>query len=142
MVGSEVLESDPPIFQSNIWSSAGSLLFLPYDANQIKRPIPDNIPRLSGKGFANGAYLRFGKGRIVIFTSNPQFPFHLYRFRFLSASPDHYKISIHHYIVCTGYTFLNVPIVHLGDNNSIVPTFFHFSNTTCFHQFSFHFYMC
>ncbi len=48
-------------------------IYLPNDANQIKRPIPDNIPRLSGKGFANGAYLQFGKGRIVVFGDGAPF---------------------------------------------------------------------
>lgn len=48
-------------------------IYLPTDANQIKRPIPDYIPRLPGKGFANGAYLRFGKGRIVIFGDGAPF---------------------------------------------------------------------
>lgn len=48
-------------------------IYLPNDANLIKRPIPDDIPRLPGKGFANGAYLRFGKGRIVIFGDGAPF---------------------------------------------------------------------
>ena len=48
-------------------------IYLPTDANLIKRPIPDDIPRLPGKGFANGAYLRFGKGRIVIFGDGAPF---------------------------------------------------------------------
>lgn len=42
-------------------------IYLPNDANQIKRPISIHIPRISGTGFANGAYLKFGKGRLVIF---------------------------------------------------------------------------
>jgi hypothetical protein len=48
-------------------------IYLPADANQIKRPIPDYIPKLPGKGFANGAYLRFGKGRMVIFGDGAPF---------------------------------------------------------------------
>ncbi|QQT24566.1 hypothetical protein [Sphingobacterium spiritivorum] len=42
-------------------------IYLPDDVNKIKRSVPDNIPRLSATGFVNGAYLRFGKGRVVIF---------------------------------------------------------------------------
>ncbi|APU98534.1 hypothetical protein BV902_21140 [Sphingobacterium sp. B29] len=53
-------------------------IYLPTDANLIKRPIPKNIPRLPGKGFANGAYLRFGKGRIVIFGDGAPFSAQLY----------------------------------------------------------------
>ncbi|WP_312747302.1 hypothetical protein [Sphingobacterium multivorum] len=48
-------------------------IYLPNDANQIKRPIPGDIPRLSGKGFANGAYMQFGKGRIVVFGDGAPF---------------------------------------------------------------------
>ncbi|ULT23519.1 hypothetical protein KUH03_30765 [Sphingobacterium sp. E70] len=53
-------------------------IYLPTDANLIKRPIPDDIPRLPSKGFANGAYLRFGKGRIVIFGDGAPFSAQLY----------------------------------------------------------------
>lgn len=42
-------------------------IYLPIDANQIKRPIPVDMPQISGRGFANGAYLKFGKGRVVVF---------------------------------------------------------------------------
>lgn len=42
-------------------------IYLPNDANLIKRPIPVHTPHVSGTGFANGAYLQFGKGRMVIF---------------------------------------------------------------------------
>ncbi|MNK14542.1 hypothetical protein D3C87_326660 [compost metagenome] len=52
-------------------------------------------------------------------TSNPPFPFHMYRFRFLSTFPVHSKISIHHYVFCIYYKSLNVPIRHFGNNNSI-----------------------
>ncbi|WP_147430485.1 hypothetical protein [Sphingobacterium puteale] len=51
----------------------GYEIYLPADANLIKRPMPDYIPRLPGKGFANGAYLRFGEGRMVIFGDGAPF---------------------------------------------------------------------
>ncbi|MGJ1420365.1 hypothetical protein ACR79T_12115 [Sphingobacterium spiritivorum] len=42
-------------------------IYLPNDVSQIRRPLPENIPCVSGNGFVNGAGLQFGKGRIVIF---------------------------------------------------------------------------
>lgn len=48
-------------------------IYLPSDVSQIKRPLPDTIPYISGRGLVNGAYLKFGKGRIVIFGDGAPF---------------------------------------------------------------------
>lgn len=48
-------------------------IYLPSDVQQIKRPLPDTLPYISGRGLANGAYLKFGKGRIVIFGDGAPF---------------------------------------------------------------------
>lgn len=48
-------------------------IFLPTDVSQIKRPVPATVPSLSGRGIVNGAYLRFGRGRIVIFGDGAPF---------------------------------------------------------------------
>jgi len=48
-------------------------IYLPQQVSQIKRPLPDTIPHISGRGLVNGAYLKFGKGRIVIFGDGAPF---------------------------------------------------------------------
>ncbi len=48
-------------------------IYLPVNASQIKRPVSDSIPSLSAKGFVNGAYFPFGKGRVVIFGDGAPF---------------------------------------------------------------------
>lgn len=48
-------------------------IYLPSNVSQIKRPLPDTIPYISGRGFVNGAYLKFGKGRIVLFGDGAPF---------------------------------------------------------------------
>lgn len=48
-------------------------IYLPSDVSQIKRRIADTVPHISGMGLVNGAYLKFGKGRIVIFGDGAPF---------------------------------------------------------------------
>lgn len=48
-------------------------IYLPSHVSQIKGRLSDTIPYISGSGFANGAYLKFGKGRIVIFGDGAPF---------------------------------------------------------------------
>ncbi|MGH2624675.1 MAG: hypothetical protein ACRDE7_13485, partial [Sphingobacterium sp.] len=48
-------------------------IYLPQDVSQIKRPLPQNLPYISGRGLVNGAYLKFGKGKIVIFGDGAPF---------------------------------------------------------------------
>ncbi|TCS83944.1 hypothetical protein EDD80_1241, partial [Anseongella ginsenosidimutans] len=48
-------------------------IYLPSDVSQIKRPLADTIPYISGRGLVNGAYLEFGKGRVVIFGDGAPF---------------------------------------------------------------------
>ncbi|WP_270087066.1 DUF4350 domain-containing protein [Sphingobacterium sp. SYP-B4668] len=48
-------------------------IYLPSDVAQIKKPLPDTLPYISGRGLVNGAYLHFGKGRIVIFGDGAPF---------------------------------------------------------------------
>ena len=48
-------------------------VYLPYDVSQIKRPLADTIPYISGRGIVNGAYLKFGEGRIVVFGDGATF---------------------------------------------------------------------
>jgi len=48
-------------------------IYLPDDVSQIQRPLPPNLPYVSGKGLVNGAYLKFGKGKIVIFGDGAPF---------------------------------------------------------------------
>lgn len=42
-------------------------IYLPSHVSQIRNRLSDTIPYISGRGLVNGAYLKFGKGRIVIF---------------------------------------------------------------------------
>lgn len=48
-------------------------IYLPNHVSQIKKRISDTIPYISGRGLVNGAYLKFGKGRIVIFGDGAPF---------------------------------------------------------------------
>lgn len=48
-------------------------IYLPSHVSQIKRRLSDTIPYISGSGLVNGAYLKFGKGRIVIFGDGAPF---------------------------------------------------------------------
>ncbi|MCW2264001.1 MULTISPECIES: hypothetical protein [Sphingobacterium] len=48
-------------------------IYLPSNVSQIKRPLPDTIPYISGRGLVNGAYLKYGKGRVVIFGDGAPF---------------------------------------------------------------------
>ncbi|GAA4780739.1 hypothetical protein GCM10023231_04870 [Olivibacter ginsenosidimutans] len=48
-------------------------IYLPNNVAQIKRPLPDTLPYISGRGLVNGAYLNFGKGRIVVFGDGAPF---------------------------------------------------------------------
>lgn len=48
-------------------------IYLPSHVFQIKKRLSDTIPYLSGRGLVNGAYLKFGKGRIVIFGDGAPF---------------------------------------------------------------------
>lgn len=48
-------------------------IYLPSQVSQIKRPLPDTLPYISGRGLVNGAYLKYGKGRVVIFGDGAPF---------------------------------------------------------------------
>lgn len=48
-------------------------IYLPSQVSQIKKRLSDTIPSISGRGLVNGAYLKFGKGRIVIFGDGATF---------------------------------------------------------------------
>ncbi len=48
-------------------------IYLPSDVSQIKKRLSETIPYISGRGLVNGAYLKFGKGRIVIFGDGAPF---------------------------------------------------------------------
>lgn len=48
-------------------------IYLPSDVSQIKRPMPKAVPYISGRGIVNGAYLKHGKGRVVIFGDGAPF---------------------------------------------------------------------
>lgn len=48
-------------------------IYLPSHVSQIKKRLSDTIPYISGRGLVNGAYLKFGKGRIVIFGDGAPF---------------------------------------------------------------------
>lgn len=48
-------------------------IYLPSDVSQIKRRVADTVPYISGMGLVNGAYLKFGKGRIVMFGDGAPF---------------------------------------------------------------------
>lgn len=48
-------------------------IYLPSHVSQIKKRLSDTIPCISGRGLVNGAYLKFGKGRIVIFGDGAPF---------------------------------------------------------------------
>jgi len=42
-------------------------VYLPQKADDVNSPIADTIPRISGLGLTCGAFLKYGKGRILIF---------------------------------------------------------------------------
>ena len=42
-------------------------VYLPEKAEDMDWPIADSIPRISGLGLSNGAFMKYGKGRLVIF---------------------------------------------------------------------------
>ncbi|TDS12978.1 hypothetical protein [Sphingobacterium paludis] len=48
-------------------------IYFPHDVSQIKRLIADTIPYVSGVGVVNGAYLKFGRGKIVVFADGAPF---------------------------------------------------------------------
>lgn len=48
-------------------------IYLPSQASQIEKRLKATIPYISGRGFVNGAYLEFGKGRVVIFGDGAPF---------------------------------------------------------------------
>jgi hypothetical protein len=48
-------------------------IYLPSYVSQIRKRLSDTIPYISGRGLVNGAYLEFGKGRIVIFGDGAPF---------------------------------------------------------------------
>src|SRR5690606_13082131 len=48
-------------------------IYLPNDVPLIKSPLAPNLPYISGRGLVNGAYLKFGKGKIVIFGDGAPF---------------------------------------------------------------------
>ncbi|WP_090605791.1 hypothetical protein [Parapedobacter koreensis] len=48
-------------------------IYLPSHVSQIKKRLSDTIPYISGSGLVNGAYLEFGKGRIVLFGDGAPF---------------------------------------------------------------------
>lgn len=48
-------------------------IYLPSNVSQIKRPLPESLPYISGRRLVNGAYLKYGKGRVVIFGDGAPF---------------------------------------------------------------------
>ena len=63
----------PP--QAHVISALGENyhIYLPSEVSQIKKRLADTIPYISGTGLVNGAYLSFGKGRIVVFGDGAPF---------------------------------------------------------------------
>lgn len=68
----------PPSAQIISSLNADYTIYLPTDVRQIRSPLADTIPSLSGSGFVNGAYMSYGKGRIVIFGDGAIFSAQLY----------------------------------------------------------------
>lgn len=58
----------PPV-SAKIISSLGAdyTVYSPVKVEDINWPIADTVPHISGLGLANGAFLKYGKGRIVVF---------------------------------------------------------------------------
>lgn len=48
-------------------------IYLPSEVAQLKHPMPEVVPHLSGRGIVNGAYLTHGKGKVVIFGDGAPF---------------------------------------------------------------------
>jgi len=48
-------------------------IYLPSQASQIEKRSKAAIPYICGRGFVNGAYLKFGRGRIVVFGDGAPF---------------------------------------------------------------------
>ena len=57
----------PP--DARIFSVLGSeyTIYSPKKVEDMDYPIADTVPHTPGSGFANGAYMKYGKGRIVVF---------------------------------------------------------------------------
>ncbi len=55
------------------WLGEDYEIYLPQEVSRIKRPVSGTVARISGRGIANGAYLRFGMGRVVIFADGAPF---------------------------------------------------------------------
>lgn len=52
---------------------AGYTIYTPAKVADIAYPIADSVARVSGKGFVNGAFMKYGKGRIVVFGDSAPF---------------------------------------------------------------------
>lgn len=48
-------------------------IYLPNRVSQIESTVSDTVPQISGVGIANSAYLRYGKGRVLVFGDGASF---------------------------------------------------------------------
>lgn len=48
-------------------------IYIPEKVSDINHPILDSTPRISGLNYANGAILKYGKGRVVLFAEGATF---------------------------------------------------------------------
>lgn len=53
--------------------SADYTIYSPLKVDDIDPPLANKVPRVSGLGFANGAFMKYGKGRIVVFADGAGF---------------------------------------------------------------------
>ncbi|MXV51936.1 hypothetical protein GS399_13215 [Pedobacter sp. HMF7647] len=52
---------------------SGYTVYLPAKEEDMNWPIVDSVPRISGLGLADGAFMKYGKGRLVIFCDGAGF---------------------------------------------------------------------
>ncbi|MEO6730804.1 MAG: hypothetical protein ABIN01_06280 [Ferruginibacter sp.] len=52
---------------------AGYTIYTPTKVANIEYPIADSVARVPGKGFVNGAFMKYGKGRIIVFGDSAPF---------------------------------------------------------------------
>jgi len=53
--------------------NAGYTVYSPVKIDDMDWPIADTVPHTSGLGFVNGAFMKYGKGRIVVFADGAAF---------------------------------------------------------------------
>ena len=68
-------------------------IYLPDRVSQIESYVADTVPQISGIGIVNGVYLRYGKGRVLIFGDGATFSAQLQGIKSKKRGMNHPKAS-------------------------------------------------